>query len=57
MDLTARRLHRELPELGHHGGYTILTDFLREIRPIEPAPFASSKSVHYALALQHTLQE
>jgi transposase len=37
--LTARRLHRELRELGYHGGYTILTDFLREIRPTEPAPF------------------
>ena len=37
--LTARRLHRELRDLGYHGGYTILTDFLREIRPLGPAPF------------------
>ena len=37
--LTGRRLHRELRELGYTGGYSILTDFLREIRPIEPAPF------------------
>lgn len=31
--LTGRRLHRELRELGYTGGYTILTDFLRGIRP------------------------
>ena len=37
--LTGRRLHRELRELGYTGGYSILTDFLRDIRPIEPAPF------------------
>jgi hypothetical protein len=37
--LTGRRLHRELRELGYAGGYRILTDFLREIGPIEPAPF------------------
>jgi transposase len=37
--LSGRRLHRELRELGYTGGYSILTDFLREIRPIEPAPF------------------
>ena len=37
--LTGRRLHRELRELGYTGGYSILTDFLREIRPTEPAPF------------------
>ena len=27
--LTGRRLHRELRELGYSGGYTILTDLLR----------------------------
>ena len=37
--LTGRRLHRELRDLGYTGGYSILTDLLREIRPIEPAPF------------------
>src|SRR6478609_3536657 len=37
--LTGRRLHRELRELGYTGGYSILTDFLREVRPTEPAPF------------------
>jgi len=37
--LTGRRLHRELRELGYTGGYSILTDFLRDIRPTEPAPF------------------
>jgi len=31
--LTGRRLHRELRELGYTGGYSILTDFLRDIRP------------------------
>jgi transposase len=33
--LTGRRLHRELRELGYSGGYTILTDLLRELRPNE----------------------
>src|SRR3954469_18153928 len=37
--LTGRRLHRELRELGYTGGYTILTDLLRGIRPSEPAAF------------------
>lgn len=37
--LTGRRLHRELRELGYTGGYTILTDLLREIRPCEVSPF------------------
>jgi transposase len=31
--LTARRLFRELREHGYAGGYTILTDFLRDLRP------------------------
>jgi transposase len=35
--LSGRRLHRELRELGYAGGYTMVTDFLREIRPA-PAP-------------------
>src|ERR1700760_500441 len=37
--LTGRRLHRELRELGDGGGYTIHTDLLREIRPTEMSPF------------------
>jgi transposase len=37
--LTGRRLHRELRDLGYTGGYTILTDLLREIRPVEVSPF------------------
>jgi transposase len=37
--LTGRRLHRELRELGYTGGYSILNDFLRDIRPTEPALF------------------
>ena len=32
-ELSGCRLHRELRELGYAGGYTILTDYLRTIRP------------------------
>jgi transposase len=32
--LTGRRLHRELRDLGYTGGCGILTDFLRDIRQI-----------------------
>lgn len=31
--LTARRLFREIKDLGYFGGYTALTDFLRDVRP------------------------
>ena len=31
--LTGRRLFREVKELGYCGGYTVVTDFLRDIRP------------------------
>jgi transposase len=40
--LTGRRLHRELCDLGYTGGYTILTDLLREIRPGEVSPCDSA---------------
>jgi len=38
-ELTARRLHRELGARGYEGGYTAVTDLLRRIRPVVPAPF------------------
>ena len=37
--LTGRRLHRELRDLGYTGGYTILTGLLREIRPFEVSAY------------------
>src|SRR4051794_23837461 len=37
--LTASRLWREIKELGYTGGYTAVTDYLRAVRPREPAPF------------------
>ena len=38
-DLTGSRLHREIRDLGYAGGYTMLKDFLREVRPGAPAGF------------------
>jgi transposase len=38
-ELTGRRLLRELGALGYRGGYTVLTDLLREIRPPEATGF------------------
>lgn len=38
-DLTARRLLREIRELGYPGGYTTLKDFLRTVRPPAPQAF------------------
>jgi transposase len=32
-DLSGKRLLREIRDLGYTGGYTMLTDFLREVRP------------------------
>jgi transposase len=37
--LTASRLLREIREHGYVGGYTGVTDFLREVRPTPVAPF------------------
>lgn len=41
--LTGSRLLRELRELGYSGGYTAVTDFLRDVRP-RPAPGSRSAS-------------
>jgi len=38
-DLTGSRLHREIRELGYGGCYTMVKDFLREVRPSAPAGF------------------
>ena len=37
--LTGSRLWREVKELGYAGGYTAVTDYLRQVRPREPALF------------------
>jgi transposase len=37
--LTGSRLLRELKELGYQGGYTAVTDFLRDVRPTTDAKF------------------
>jgi len=38
-ELTGRRLHRELAAVGYTGGYTAVTDLLREIRPVAAPGF------------------
>ena len=38
-ELTASRLLREIRALGYTGGYTVLKDFLRAVRPKTPAAF------------------
>jgi len=38
-ELSAKRLLREIRDLGYSGGYSILTDFLRDVRPPRRAVF------------------
>src|SRR6056297_4054484 len=38
-DLSGARLLREIRELGYDGGYTAVTDFLREVRPARQTQF------------------
>lgn len=38
-ELTGSRLLRESKQLGYTGGYTVLKDFLRTVRPPTPPPF------------------
>ena len=40
-DLSGKRLFREIKAHGYKGGYTAVTDFLREARPPKQAPFAA----------------
>jgi transposase len=42
-ELTGSRLHREIRELGYRGSYTVVKDFLRQVRP-RPAPGLRSVS-------------
>ena len=37
--LSGRRLLREITALGYAGGYSTVTDYLREVRPVLPQPF------------------
>jgi transposase len=51
--LTGRRLWREIKERGYAGGYTAVTDLLRELRPprakgFEEAPITKSSDRHPA---------
>ena len=38
-DLTGARRLREIREMGYAGGYTAVTDFLREVRPLRQSHF------------------
>jgi transposase len=38
-ELTGRRLHREVRELGFGGAYSTVTEFVRAIRPVPDKPF------------------
>jgi transposase len=41
-ELTGSRLHREIRELGYRGSYTVVKDFLRQVRPRRiPSPKAA----------------
>ena len=50
--LTGRRLLRELRERGYDGGYTAVTDFLRQVRPVAATPF----EVRFETASGHQAQ-
>jgi transposase len=45
-ELSGKRLLREIRELGYDGGYTIVTDFLREARPPKRPAF-ERRAGHY----------
>ena len=38
-DLSGKRLLREIREFGYDGCYSVVTDFLRTVRPAKPKPF------------------
>ncbi len=38
-DLSGKRLFREIQSQGYKGGYSAVTDFLREVRPQKQVPF------------------
>ena len=38
-ELSGARLLREIRQMSYEGGYTAVTDFLREVRPAAPKPF------------------
>ena len=39
LELTGARLLREIRELGYEGGYTVVKEALRDLRPFMPAPY------------------
>ena len=51
--LTGRRLWRELRERGYEGGYTAVTDVLRDIRPAR-RPLRSASRPHLAIRRRST---
>jgi transposase len=53
--LTGRRLFRELRERGYAGGYTAVTDLLREIRPAPLPTFESASRRRRASRRRSTL--